>query len=338
MRAMLLEQIGDIDSSPLKLRDIDAPLPGKGELRVRVSVCAVCRTDLHIIEGDLPQQKLPLVPGHQIVGYIDQVGEGCTRFQGRVGDRVGIAWLRSVDGTCRLCQRGLENLCPESRYTGYHEHGGYAEYAVAPQDFVYPLADLPGVDDAHVSPLLCGGLIGYRALDRAAVPDGGKLLLVGFGSSAHLVAQFARHRGYEVYVLSRTKSHQKMALEMGAAWAGDDAGDLPCKVDSAILFAPVGKLIPGVLEVLDRAGTLSIAGIHLSDCPPLNYEKHLFYEKQVRSVTANTRDDAYRMLREAAEAKVQPMVTLYDLADANRALADMKHSRTDGTGVLQVGG
>jgi propanol-preferring alcohol dehydrogenase len=330
MRAMTLEKQQPIEESPLQLTELEEPRPGPGEVRVKTSVCATCRTDLHIVEGDLALPRSPLVPGHQVVGTVDQLGEGAGRF--REGDRVGIAWLRHTDGSCRFCRRGRENLCPESRYTGYHDHGGYAEYATVPEDFAYRL---PGdLDDVTASPLLCAGLIGYRALERAAVPEKGRLLLVGFGSSAHVVIQIAVRRGYRVFVLSRTESHRRLGERMGAEWSGESPGDLPEKMDSAVLFAPVGKLVPPVLEALDRGGTLSLAGIHMSDVPSLSYEKHLFHDRQIRSVEANTREDGRSLLEEAARAGVRPRTTTYPLADANRALTDLKHSRLDGTGVL----
>ncbi len=332
MRAMILDASAEIEKSPppLTLREVEPPRPGGGELRVRVAACAVCRTDLHVIEGDLPERIRPIIPGHQAVGVVDELGDGCTKFA--LGDRVGIAWLRSTDGTCKFCRSGRENLCPDSRYTGYDAHGGYAEYATVPEDYAYGLPDR--FDDINGAPLLCAGIIGYRALKRASVPDGGKLLLVGFGSSAHVVLQLALHRGYEPHVVTRSENHLRMATGMGAVWTGTDTADLPDKMDSAILFAPVGKLVPPIMAVLERGGVLSIAGIHLSDIPPLNYEKHLFYDREIRSVAANTREDGRELLAEAAEAGVRPRVTTYSLEDANRALQDMKHSRTDGTGVL----
>lgn len=332
MKAMMLEKQGHIDGSPLSLCEVEEPDPGPGEVRARVSACAVCRTDLHIIEGDLPERRMPIVPGHQVVGVVDKLGDGCARL--RKGQRVGIAWLRHTDGDCKYCLSGRENLCEGSRYTGYHEHGGYAEYTTVPEDFAYELPE--GFGDVEVSPLLCAGIIGYRALKRAKVPDGGKLLLVGFGSSAHIVIQIAAYRGYEVYVLTRSENHQRLSGNMGAVWAGSEAGDLPEKMNSAILFAPLGRLVPPVLEALEKGGTLSISGIHLSDIPGLNYENHLFYEKEIRSVSANTRADGRELLAEAARAKVKPQVEEYSLADANRALQDMKHSRTDGAGVLVI--
>ncbi len=332
MRAVLLERPGDVDASPLVMRDIPVPEPGPKQVRVKVSVCGVCRTDLHVVEGDLPLPKLPIVPGHQVVGQVGSVGSGCSKL--KPGDRVGIAWLRETDGKCPYCREGRENLCASSRYTGYHEDGGYAEFALVPEAFAYPLPDR--LDDSHVAPLLCAGIIGYRALNRAAVPDGGSLLLVGFGSSAAIVLPIALHRGFRVMVVTRTPSHQAMALKQGAVWAGDAFDRIPEKVDSAILFAPSGRLVPPTLEALKPGGTLSIAGIHLTDIPTLVYEKHLFYEKQVTSVTSNTRRDGRDLLAEATAIGLTPRVQLYDLADANRALQDVKHSRVDGTAVLTV--
>ena len=254
---MVLTKQQAVEAAPLALREVADPQVGVEEVRVKVSVCAVCRTDIHLIEGDLTLHKNPVIPGHQIVGRVDQVGDGVTRL--RLGQRVGIAWLRHVDGTCKFCRRGRENLCRDSRYTGYDTDGGYAEYAIVPEDFAYELPE--GFDDEHVSPLLCGGLIGYRALQRAAVPERGRLLLVGFGSSAHLVIQLALHRGHEVYVVTRSEHHIRQAMALGASWAGGDFASLPEKADGAVLFAPSGKLVPPTLEALDRGGICSIAGI-----------------------------------------------------------------------------
>ena len=332
MRAMVLTEQAPVEESPLVPRDLAEPQAGRGEVRVKVNACAVCRTDIHIAEGDLALRKTPLVPGHQIVGRIDQVGEGETDF--RIGHRIGIAWLRQVDGTCEFCGRERENLCPNSRYTGYDADGGYAEYAVVPNDFAYELPE--GLNNEHVAPLLCGGLIGYRALERAAVPEKGRLLLVGFGSSAHLVIQIALARGHEVYVVTRSQNHIREAKSLGAAWAGDDFRDLPAKAHSAILFAPSGKLVPPIMEALERGGVCSIAGIHLTDVPSLNYQQHLYQERELRSVTANTRADARALLAEAAAVKVRPQTTPYSLADANRALCEMKQSRVEGTPVLML--
>jgi len=329
---MLLDHYAPVESQPLRLKDVAQPQPGQGEARVKVACCAVCRTDLHVIEGELPHQKLPVIPGHMIVGRVDALGPACEKL--KVGDRVGIAWLRHACGVCAPCWRGRENLCVNSLYTGYHADGGYAEYAVAPEAFTYRLPD--EFDDLHAAPLLCSGIIGYRALQRAAVPNAGSLLLVGFGSSAHLILQIAVHRGHQVHVLTRSAAHQEMARELGAAWAGADAEGIPEKVDSAILFAPAGELVPPTLEILKPGGTLALAGIHMSPIPALDYARHLYGERDIHPVTANTRDDGRALLAEAAAAGVKVHVTPYPLADANRALADLKHSRVDGSAVLVV--
>jgi propanol-preferring alcohol dehydrogenase len=330
---MVLGRQDSIDNSPLVLREVDEPQASPGEIRIKITVCAVCRTDLHVIEGDLALHKAPVIPGHQIIGRVDQVGDGVTRW--KPGDRAGIGWLRHVDETCKFCRCDRENLCLDSRYTGYDSDGGYAEFAVVPEKFAY---QLPGeFSDENAAPLLCAGLIGYRALQRAAMPGGGRLLLVGFGSSAHIVAQLALHRGYEVFVVTRSENHIRMAGKLGVVWVGVDFEDLPRKMDGAVLFAPSGKLVPPIMEALDRGGVCSIAGIHLSDVPALNYNRHLYQEREIRSVTANTRSDAFALLAEAARAKIQTQTTVYPLKEANRALIDMKHSRLDGTPVLSTG-
>ncbi len=334
MRAMVLTRQKPVSESPLVFCDVAEPRPGPNEVRIRVNVCAVCRTDIHIVEGDLALHKSPVIPGHQVVGRIDQIGKSATRFQ--VGQRIGIGWLCQVDGTCAFCRRGLENLCPASRYTGYDADGGYAEFTVVPEDFAHELPD--GFDDEQVSPLLCGGLIGYRALERAAVPEKGRLLLVGFGSSARIVIQIALHRGYEVHVVTRSEPHIAEARTLGAAWAGADFRDLPAKANSAILFAPSGELVPPTLEALDRGGICAIAGIHLSEVPALNYDRHLYQERELRSVTSNTRADARALFAEASAAGLRLERSAYPLREANRALADMKESRSRGTPVLIISG
>ncbi len=335
MRAMVLHAIDDIENEPLSLEEVADPAPDAGEVRVKVSVCGLCRTDLHVIEGDLERQQLPLIPGHQVVGVVDRLGDGCARLA--EGDRVGIAWLRHTCGQCGYCESGRENLCPDSRFTGYHADGGYAGYAVVPEAFAYEIPDALG-DDAAVAPLLCAGIVGYRALQRSRAGRGDRLAVYGFGSSAHIVAQIAIHRGCELYVVSRTASHRALAMEMGAAWAGEDAADMPRPAEAAILFAPVGRLVPTCLEHLAPGGTLSIAGIYLTPIPELDYEKHVFDERDIRSVTTNTREDGRALLAEAAEAGVTAHTVAYPLADANRGLADMKAGDIDGTGVLTVDG
>ena len=346
MKAMLLREIAPIESSPLEWVDLPTPEPGPGEVRVRVHCCAVCRTDLHVIEGDLPRQKLPIIPGHQIVGTVEKLGPPLagSRPETRIslGRRVGVAWLRHTCGRCVFCLRGRENLCESARFTGYHADGGYAEFAVAPEAFVYELPEadaMAGGDsssDIAAAPLLCSGIIGYRALRRCNLPSGGKLALYGFGSSAHVVMQIARHRGCEVYVVTRGESHRELARRMGAVWVGENAADMPVKADSAILFAPAGELVPQALEALNKGGTLSLAGIYMTPIPQMDYERCVFYERDLHSVTCNTRADGRELLAEAAAIPIRPHTTVYPLPDANRALQDLKADRINGSGVLVV--
>jgi propanol-preferring alcohol dehydrogenase len=299
---------------------------------VRVEACAICRTDLHVIEGELPPRRDRCIPGHQIAGVVDAAGPEARRF--RIGDRVGIAWLRSTCGVCRYCRRGTENLCPDARFTGYHEDGGYAEYALVRDDFAYALP--PSLDAVTATPLLCAGIIGYRALRRADVRPGCRLGLYGFGSSAHIAIQVARHLGCTVYVMTRDPRQQALARELGAAWAGGADQRPPETLDSAVLFAPVGHLVPPALEALDKGGTLALAGIYLTRIPPLDYGRHLFHEKNLRSVTANTRQDGEELLRVAAEIPIRPHTTVFPLAEANRALQQLKQDGIRGTGVLVI--
>jgi propanol-preferring alcohol dehydrogenase len=332
MRGMLLRSQAPIATAPLVSGELALPDPGPGELRVRVRACATCRTDLHVIEGDLPPRRLPLVPGHQVVGTVEAPGPGATRF--RTGDRVGIAWLRSTCGACRYCRAGRENLCESSTHTGWTHDGGYAEYCCVPEAFAYAIP--PGFDDAEATPLLCAGIIGYRALLRSQVPRGGRLALYGFGSSAHITLQVARHWGCPVYVVTRDQAHQRLALELGAEWAGGAGARLPVEVDAAIVFAPAGELVPVALRDLDKGGTVALAGIYMSDVPAMAYEPHLFWEKTLQSVTANTRRDGEALLGEATRIPIRPRIRRYALADANRALQDMQADRVKGTAVLMV--
>ena len=332
MRAMLLRAQAPIATAPLGATALPTPEPGPGELRVRVRACATCRTDLHVIEGDLTPRRLPLVPGHQAVGEVEALGAGAHRF--RLGDRVGIAWLRQACGICRLCVAGRENLCEASAYTGWTHDGGFAQYALVPEAFAYAIPR--GLDDAEAAPLLCAGIIGYRALLRSEIPRGGRLALWGFGSSAHVTVQIARHWGCTVYVSTRDPAHRRLALELGAVWAGGPGAAFPTKVDAAIVFAPSGELVPVALRGLDRGGTLALAGIHMSEVPAMAYEPHLFWEKTLRSVTANTRADGEALLAEAAAIPIRPRVQRYVLTDANRALQDLAADRVEGTAVLLI--
>ena len=317
----------------ISLVERPVPSPGPGEVLVAVSVCGVCRTDLHVRDGDLPQHRTPVVPGHEVVGTVAAVGEGVARFA--EGDRVGIAWLRHTCGECQWCRRGRENLCPSSRYTGWDEDGGYAEYAVVPAAFAYDVPqDLP---DEQAAPLLCAGIIGYRALRRANLPPGGRLGIYGFGASAHITAQIAIAQGAEVHVLTRDSAARDLALELGAASVGEAYDAPPVLLDAGIVFAPVGDLVPPALEALDRGGTLAVAGIHLSDVPPLDYQRHLFRERTLTSVTANTRADGEELLRLAPRLGVTATVTPYPFDEADVALDDLLADRVHGAAVLRIG-
>jgi len=333
MRAMVLASQAAVESSPLLSTDRPIPEPGPGEVRVRVRACGACRTDIHVVEGDLAPRRLPLIPGHQVVGTVAAFGPGATRFA--AGDRIGIAWLRSTCGRCRFCESGRENLCAGSSYTGWTHDGGYAEYACVPEAFAYAIP--PGFDDAEATPLLCAGIIGYRALRRSQVPRGGRLGLYGFGSSAHITLQIARHWGCPVYVATREPARQRLALDLGAAWAGAPGDPLPDKLDAAIVFAPLGALVPVALRDLDKGGTVALAGIHMTDLPAMAYTPHLFWEKTLQSVTANTRADGLALLAEAAAIPIRPRVTRYRLEEANRALADIKSSDVEASAVLMIG-
>ena len=330
MNVWSVDRPGPIEHRPLVRGRRSVPLPGKAEIRIRVAACGVCRTDLHIAAGELAVHRPGVVPGHEIVGYVDSLGEDAVRFV--AGERVGIAWLRSTCGTCRFCSTGRENLCLTPRFTGWDDDGGYAEYAVVPEAYAYRLPEQ--FDDVAAAPLLCAGIIGYRALERALVPDGGRLGIYGFGGSAHLAAQLAIHRGATVHVLTRSASARALALELGCASAGHATDAPPEPLDSAILFAPAGELVRVALRALDRGGTLAIAGIHLSEIPPIDYRNELYQERQVRSVTANTRLDGERFLREAAEADVRVHTVVYPFEAADQALLDLWNDAVDGAAVL----
>ncbi|WP_242891659.1 zinc-binding alcohol dehydrogenase family protein [Actinomadura litoris] len=329
MRAWAVASPAPIASGPLRRADRDVPAPGPGELLVRVLACGVCRTDLHVAEGDLPVHLPGVTPGHEIVGAVVAAGPGAAHA---VGERVGVAWLRGTCGACRFCRRGAENLCPGSVYTGWDAHGGYAEFALAVDAYAYRLPE--GLDDVRAAPLLCAGIIGYRALRRAAPPPGGRLGIWGFGGSAHLAAQIALAEGAEVHVFTRSAAARELARDLGASFAGDSFDTGPAPLDAAIIFAPAGALVPAALERLDRGGTLAIAGIHLSDVPALDYQRHLFQERQVRSVTSNTRADGEEFLALASRLDVAVTTHPYPLDEADRALADLAADRFTGAAVL----
>jgi propanol-preferring alcohol dehydrogenase len=330
MRAWEVSQPAPIETGPLRYVEKPVPAPAPGELLVQVLACAVCRTDLHVSEGDLPVHREHVTPGHMVVGRAAELGEGVTDYA--LGDRVGVAWLRHTDGTCAYCRRGNENLCPNSRYTGWDADGGYADYTTVPAAFAYRLP--PDVPDVELAPLLCAGIIGYRALLRASLPEHGKLGLYGFGDSAHLVAQLALAQGATVHALTRGEASQRLALELGAASVGGAYDSPPEPLDSAILFAPVGDLVPVAMRALDRGGVLAVAGIHLTDTPPLNYERELFYEKELRSVTSNTRDDGREFLELALRYHVRATTHVYPMSQAQQALQDLKAGVFDGAAVL----
>jgi propanol-preferring alcohol dehydrogenase len=334
MRAWVVHEPGPAGGSPGPLRLVDRPEPepGPGQLLIKVLCCGVCRTDLHLAEGDLPPRRPDVTPGHEVVGEVVAAGPGATQFG--PGDRVGVAWLAGTDGSCRYCRRGRENLCPASTYTGWDIPGGYAEYLVAADAYVHRLPS--GFTDPELAPLLCAGIIGYRALVRAQVPPGGTLGLWGFGGSAHLTAQVAMAQGAAVHVFTRAAAARELALGLGAASAQDSFDPAPEPLDSAIIFAPVGNLVPAALRALDRGGVLAIAGIYLSQIPALDYADDIFFEREIRSVTANTRGDAEEFLRLAARLKLQVSVVPYPFDQADRALADLAADRFTGAAVLTL--
>ena len=330
MQAWAVDRPGPIDSRPLVHMDKPVPEPDAGQVRIRVRVCGVCRTDLHLAEGDLAPRRRRVTPGHEVVGTVDALGPGATRWH--LGDRIGVPWLAHTCGACRFCMAGRENLCLDPRFTGWDLDGGYAEYAVVDEHYAYALPDEYG--DVEVAPLLCAGIIGYRALQRANLPEGGRLGIYGFGGSAHITAQVALARGARVHVMTRSGEARALALELGASSAGDAAAAPPEPLDSAILFAPVGTLVLPALAALDRGGTLAIAGIHLSDVPPLQYQRHLFEERTLQSVTANTRQDGEAFLAEAARIGISVSAVPYPMDAADAALRDLSHDRVNGAGVL----
>jgi len=332
MRAMLLNSPAAAEKNPLELSDIPIPQPGPGQVLLKVILCGVCHTDLHLVEGEIHPPNLPVVPGHQVVGLVEALGEGVTRI--KVGTRVGVPWLHSACGKCSYCKHGKQNLCPKARFTGFDVNGGFAEYMLAEADFVLPLPPyLPGTQAA---PLLCAGIIGYRSLRVAGLEPGERLGLFGFGASAHLAIQVARHWGCKVYVFTRSEEHRRHALALGAVWAGGAEDDPPKRLHRAVIFAPVGEIVPLALEKLRPGGTLAINAIHMSDLPSMPYDL-IYGERVLRSVANATYQDGVEFLQLAAEIPVQSTTSIYDLEQANQALQDLKHSRLNGEAVLQVG-
>ncbi|WP_174813304.1 zinc-binding alcohol dehydrogenase family protein [Mycobacterium botniense] len=333
MSAWQVRQPGPMSSHPLEQVITKVPRPGPSELLVAVHACGVCRTDLHVTEGDLPVHRERVIPGHEVVGEVVEVGAG-VGDEFAVGDRVGIAWLRHTCGVCKYCQRGDENLCPESRYTGWDADGGYAEFTTVPAAFAHRLPS--GYTESELAPLLCAGIIGFRSLLRAQLPPGGRLGVYGFGGSAHITAQVALAQGAELHVMTRGAAARELALQLGAASAQGATDPPPVPLDAAILFAPVGDLVLPALEALDRGGTLAIAGIHLTDIPQLNYQRHLFQERQIRSVTSNTRADARAFLDFVSQHHITVTTPEYPMGQADQALADLSAGRIAGAAVLRM--
>ena len=331
MKAMLLDTYGLIEQNPLHEAEVPQPEALPDEILIRISACGICHTDLHVIEGELPRKKLPLIPGHQIVGVVEKTGEKVRGF--KKGDRVGVAWLNSACGGCRFCKNGKENLCDEIRFTGYHVNGGYAEYAAASEKFAYPIPQK--FSDIKAAPLLCAGIIGYRSLGLSEIKKEECLGLYGFGASAHIVIQIAVYKSVRVYVFTRSEEHRKLAKKLGAVWTGMAEDRPPELLDSAIIFAPAGKLVIDALRVLQKGGTLALAGIHMSPIPEMDYSL-IYQERTIRSVANSTRQDAIELLEIAAKIPIETEVRTYKLSEANLALRDLKHSRIQGAGVLEI--
>jgi alcohol dehydrogenase, propanol-preferring len=331
VRAMVLQKPGPVERSPLIFDEVALPLPRAGQVRVQVRCCAVCHTDLHIVEGELPLPRLPLIPGHQIVGIVDAVSEGVRAL--KEGDRVGIPWLYSTDRQCDYCRRGLENLCDHAQFTGYHVDGGYADFTIVHEDFAYPIPNI--FSDQNAAPLLCAGIIGYRSYRLTGIRPGERLGLYGFGASAHLVLQLARHQGCEVYVSTRTESHRDLATTLGAAWVGSAEEKPPHSLDASIIFAPAGSLVPHALRALRKAGTLALAGITMSPIPQMDYSL-LYHERVLRTVANSTREDCREFLDLAAAVPLQTEVQVFELDQANHALQALKKSEIRAAAVLQI--
>ncbi len=334
MKACLLHRHGLVRNQPLKYTEVETPEPGPGELLIEVRACGVCRTDLHIVEGELRVRKTPIIPGHQVVGEVVELGRGLRKP--KVGERVGVAWLNSTCGECAYCSNGRENLCDKAEFTGWTCDGGFAEYVVAPADFVYPLPKT--IEDHQIAPLLCAGIIGYRCLRQCEITDwrGAKLGIYGFGAAGHIAIQIAKARGADVYVATRDKEHhQSLAEELGATWVGTTTQPPPAALDAAIIFAPAGEIVPAALKALDKGGRLVLGGIHMSPIPQLEH-KDLYWERVIRTVANNTREDGREFLNEAARVGVQTHVKTFPLQEANDALIALKHDAIKGAAVLMV--
>jgi propanol-preferring alcohol dehydrogenase len=333
MRAMVLGAVKPVEQAPLELRDIPAPDVGPEDILVRVRCCGVCHTDLHIVTGELPQHRMPVVPGHEVVGTVEKAGERAGRFV--VGQRVGAAWLRSTCGECRFCLSGRENLCEKARFNGYDADGGYAELMALPENFAYAIPDR--FRDEEAAPLLCAGIVGYRALVLSGIEPGGTLGMYGFGGSAHIALQVAKHRGARVFVFTRSAEHQEMARTLGADWVGTAKDEPPARLSNAIIFAPVGSFFLAALRVLERGGTVVSAGIHMSPIPELDYDALLYHERSMLSVANATRQDGEELLKVAAEIPVRTTVRTFSLETANDALRLLRAGEINGAAVLKIG-
>jgi len=332
MNAMILKGFAHVDQNHLELVDLSIPEPDSEEILLRVKFCGICHTDLHTVEGELPEVKLPIIPGHQVVGVVEKVGKNTSRF--KEGDRLGVAWLYSACGECAFCQRENENLCETARFTGYNVNGGYAEYIVVPEKFAYPI---PGIfSDEEAAPLLCAGIIGYRALRLSEIKSGQRLGLYGFGASAHVAIQVAVHWDCKVYVFTRSEEHRELASKLGAVWTGTSKDEPPIKMDSSIIFAPAGELVLDALRVLDKGGTLALAGIYMTPIPEMGYVKYLYHERTLRSVANATRQDGEELLRIAAEIPIRTTTRAFPLKEANKVLNLLKTGKISGAAVLRV--
>ncbi|MBS1786241.1 MAG: zinc-dependent alcohol dehydrogenase family protein [Acidobacteria bacterium] len=334
MKASILRAVAPIETNPLRLIELPVPQPGNGQVLIEVSACGVCRTDLHVIEGELPERHLPIIPGHQIVGRVERLGANVANL--KINDRVGVPWLHQTCGQCEFCRNDKENLCERASFTGYTVNGGYAEYAVAPANFIYSIPD--SFDDIQAAPLLCAGIIGFRSLRLSGIggnSPGRKLGLYGFGAAAHVTIQVARHWGVDVYAFTRDVRHRQLAHQLGAVWTGDSNDVPPVKMDSIIIFAPAGELVLSALNVLNKGGTLALGGIHMSQIPPIDY-RLLYHERVMRSVTNNTRQDGLDFLRVAAEIPIKTEVQPFDLSESNAALNALKHDAVRGAAVIMI--
>jgi propanol-preferring alcohol dehydrogenase len=331
VKAWVLPKPGPVDSHPLELREVPVPEPREREVLVRVNACAICRTDLHVVEGELPPRKADVIPGHQIVGVVQRLGVGAEKYS--IGARVGIAWLHKVDGTCPYCRSGRENLCDSPEFTGYTVDGGYAQYAKAPEDFVYPIPD--GFADLQAAPLLCAGIIGFRCLRVSGITPERNLGIYGFGAAGHVCIQVARHWGVKAFVCTREEKHRRLAMELGAAWAGGAMEEPPEKLDASIIFAPAGELVPPALQALKKGGALVLGGIHMSPIPSIPYPL-IYHERSIKSVANNTRPDGHDFMKLAAQIPIHTETQVFPFAEANDALRALKHDGIRGAGVLKI--